>query len=181
MIITLLIKKIDWKSALESLHPDTAWNMLTDILRNGMDLCIPKIKIRSDFQPIGYDSECHRKCKERCHKRYKATDSLQDGLKFASTRKEFRRLVCKKMRDNLYIYEDTNLISKKFWTYVKRASKSNRIPEILTCGNTVSSDTKTKADMLNKFFYEQFSEPSMYDTDICFSTDNEFDINFNPS
>ena len=157
--------------------------MLTDILRNGMDLCIPKIKIRSDFQPIGYDSEYHRKCKEkeRCHKRYKATGSLQDGLKFANARKEFRRLVCKKMRDNLYIYEDTNLISKKFCTYVKRASKSNRIPEILTCGSTISSDTKTKADMFNKFFYEQFSEPSMYDTDICFSTDNEFDIDFNPS
>ena len=85
------------------------------------------------------------------------------------------------MRDKLYIYEDTNLISKKFWTYVKRASKSNRIHEILTCGSTISSDTKTKADMFNKYFYEQFSEPSMYDTDICFSTYNEFDIDFNPS
>ena len=110
------LREIDWKSALESLHPDTAWNIFTDILRNGMDLCIPKIKIRSDFQPIGYDSECHRKCKEkeRCHKRYKATASLQDGLKFASVCKEFRRLVCKKMRDNLYNYEDANLISKNF-------------------------------------------------------------------
>ena len=87
------------------------------------------------------------------------------------------------MRDNLCNYEDTNLISKKFWTYVKRASKPKRIPKILTCGSTISSDTKTKADMFNKFFYEQFSERSMYDTDsdICFSTDNEFDIDFNPS
>ena len=106
---------------------------------------------------------------------------MQDGLKFASARKEFRWLVCKKMRDNLCNYEDANLISKKFWTYVKHASKYTRIPEVLTCGSTISSDTKTKADMFNKFFYEQFSEPSMCDTDICFSTDNEFDIDFNPS
>ena len=85
------------------------------------------------------------------------------------------------MRDNLYNYDDANLISKKFWTYVKHTSKSNRIPEVLTCGSTISSDTKTKADMFNNFFYEQFSEPSTYDTDICFSTDNEFDIDFNLS
>ena len=85
------------------------------------------------------------------------------------------------MRDDLCNYEDANLISKKFWTYVKRASKYTRIPEVLTCGSTISSDTKTNADMFNKLFYEQFSEPSMYDTDICFSTDNEFDIDFNPS
>ena len=35
--------------------------------------------------------------------------------------------------------------------------------------------------MFNTFFYEQFSEPSTYDTDICFSTDNEFGIDFNAS
>ena len=139
--------------------------------------------IKSDLQPIGYDSECHRKCKEkeRYHKRYKATGSLQDDLKFATARKEFKMLVSKKMRENLYDYEDTNLLSKKFWTYVKRTSKSKRLPEILTSGSKISSDTKTKADMFNKFFYDQFSEPSIYNTDICFSRDNEFDIDFSPS
>ena len=106
---------------------------------------------------------------------------MQDGLKFATARKEFKKLVSKKMRENLYDCEDTNLLSKKFWNYVKRTSKSNRIHEVLTSGSSVSSDAKTKADMFNKFFFDQFSEPSTYDTDICFSTDNEFDIDFNPS
>ena len=48
--------------------------------------------LKTEFQPIGYDSECHRKCKEkeRCRKRYKATGSLQDGLKFAAARREFK-------------------------------------------------------------------------------------------
>ena len=177
------LSEIDWESALESSHPDTAWKNFTEILRNGVDLCVPKMMIKSDLQPICYDSECHRKCKEkeRYYKRYKATGSLQDGLKFSTARKEFKMLVSKKMRENLYDYEDTNLLSKKFWTYVKRTSKSKRLPEILTSGSKISSDTKTKADMFNKFFYDQFSEPSIYNTDICFSRDNEFDIDFSPS
>ena len=84
-------REIDWKSALESSHPDTAWNNFIEILRSGIDLCVPKIMLKSEFQPIGYDSECHRKCKEkeRCHKSYRSTGSLQDGLKFATARKEF--------------------------------------------------------------------------------------------
>ena len=103
--------------------------------------------LKSEFQPIGYDFECHRKCKEkdRCHKRYKATGSLQDGLKFATACKEFKKLVGKKMRENLYDCKDTNLLSKKFWNYVKRTSKFNRIPEVLTSGSRISSDTSTTA------------------------------------
>ena len=35
--------------------------------------------------------------------------------------------------------------------------------------------------MFNKFFYDQFSEPSIYNTDITFESDNDFDIDFSPS
>ena len=175
--------KIDWQSTLECLHPDTAWNSFVTILKYRMVRHIPTITLKSESQPIWYDFECHRKCKEkeRYHKKYKRTGSLHDGLKFTTARKEFKKLVNQKMRENLYDYEDTNLLSKKFWTYVKRTTKSNRIPEIVCRGSSISSDTKTKADMFNKFFYDQFSEPSIYNTDITFESDNDFDIDFSPS
>ena len=113
--------KIDWQSTLECLHPDTAWNSFVTILKYQMVRHIPTITLKSESQPIWYDSECHRKCKEkeRYHKKYKRTGSLHDGLKFTTARKEFKKLVSQKMRENLYDYEDTNLLSKKFWTYVK--------------------------------------------------------------
>ena len=47
--------------------------------------------------------------------------------------------------------------------------------------SNISSDAKTKANMFNKFFHDQFSEPSIYNADISFDTDNEFDIDFSPS
>ena len=177
------ITEIDWPSILESLHPDTAWNSFTTILKTLTERHIPTITIKSESQPIWYDSEIHRKCKEkeRYHKKYKRTGSLEDGLKFATARKDFKKLVNQKMRDNLYGFEDTNLLSKKFWTYVKRTSKTSRIPELVCRGSNTCNDTKGKADMFNKYFSDQFSEPSLYNTDISFGTDNEFDIDFSPS
>ena len=175
------LTEIDWSSILESMHPDTAWNNFATILKHQMNRHIPTIILKSESQPIWYDSECHLKCKEkeRHHKKYKRTGSLQDGLKFATARKDFKKLVSQKMRENLYDYEDRNLLSKKFWSYVKRTSKSKRIPEIVCRDSNISSDAKTKANMFNKFFHDQFSEPSIYNIDISF--DNEFDIDLSPS
>ena len=36
-----------------------------------------------------------------------------------------------------------------------------------------------KAELFNNYFYEQFSGPSNYNTDINFSNDQVFDIDFN--
>ena len=36
-----------------------------------------------------------------------------------------------------------------------------------------------KAELFNNYFYEQFSGPSNYNTDINFSNDQIFDIDFN--
>ena len=37
----------------------------------------------------------------------------------------------KKIRDNLYGTEDSDIITKKFWSHVKNTTKSSRIPEIV--------------------------------------------------
>ena len=74
------------------------------------------------------------------------------------------------MRDNLYnSTENNNLISKKFWSYVKSTSMS--------LDSSVSSNAETKANLFNQYFFQQFSEVSDYDIDINFENDTEFDIN----
>ena len=55
------------------------------------------------------------------------------------------------------------------------------IPEVLKHNNVISSDNLTKANMFNKYFFEQFSSSSTYDVDIDFSTDDLFNIDFNCS
>ena len=71
------------------------------------------------------------------------------------------------------------MLTKKFWSHVKSASKNARIPETIYLKGKSSSDTKVKADMFNKFFFDQFSEGSNYNIDICFQSDNNFDIDCN--
>ena len=82
------------------------------------------------------------------------------------------------MRANL-CGSNRSTLTKKFWSHVKSASKNTRIPATIYLRGKSSSDTKVKADMFNKFFFDQFSEGSSYDTDICFQADNDFDIDFN--
>ena len=68
-----------------------------------------------------------------------------------------------KIRDNLSCSSDNNVITKKFWSHVKSKTKCGRIPEVLKHNNSISSDNVTKANMFNKYFYDQFSKLSFYE------------------
>ena len=74
--------------------------------------------------------------------------------------------------------EDTNLISKKFWSYLKSTSKSSRIPESVQYGSRFRSEPADQADIFNEFFSNQYSEPSNYDVSIQYAYDGRFDIDF---
>ena len=75
--------------------------------------------------------------------------------------------------------QNRNNLTKKFWSYIKSTSKSTRIPELVYLNGKTSSDSKTKTDMFNEFFYNQFTETSQYDVNISFDTGSNFDIDFN--
>ena len=170
------ISHVDWNSILNNSNPDNVWTNFKSTLTHLMDLHIPKITIKSKFKPPWFDAECYEKCreKERLHTKFKRSKALNDEIKFATCRREFKSLMRKKIRDNLYCTDDNNIITKKFWAHVKNTSKSCRIPEIVRYQSEISSNTITKANMFNKFFYDQFSEPSTYDIDISIDTNEEY-------
>ena len=147
---------IDWTSLLDYHEPESAWTNFSDTLKQHMQRHIPIITVKSKFKLFWFDAECHRKCreKEKLHKKFKRSNNLSDKLKFATSRKEFKKLIERKMRDNLCNEEDPNLISKKFWSHVKSSSKTQRIPEVLHHGSNISNETKVKANMFNKFFFD---------------------------
>ena len=150
------LNNVDWLSILDCLEPDTAWSKFKEILNNLQELHIPKVTIKLTSQPPWFDTECYVKCreKERLHKKFESTKSVNDGLKFASCRREFKNLVRSKMRDNLCCSRDNNIITKKFWSHVKSKSKSSRIPEIIKNNDSISSHNVTKANMFNKYFFD---------------------------
>ena len=170
------LSNVDWISLMNNCDPDTAWINFKSTLTHLMDLHIPKITVKSNSKPPWFDAECYEKCreKERLHKKFKRTKTLNDEMKFTTCRREFKSLMRKKIRDNLYCIDDNNIITKKFWAHVKNTSKCYRIPEVVRYKNEISSNTITKANMFNSFFYNQFSEPSTYDIDIGLDTEEDY-------
>ena len=105
---------------------------------------------------------------------------MKSELKFKTFRREYKTLIKNKMRANLD-YSDRNILTKKFWSHVKSSKNSSRIPEVISYEGVTATDPLAKANMFNKYFYKQFSEPSCYETDIDFTNDSTFDIDFSAS
>ena len=157
------------------------WEFFKGRLFMLIDRYIPTVTVKSDSQPPWFDSEAHDAWREKERLRFKFNQSKTpaDELKYMHSRKCFRQVVAQKRRDNMVDSDDSNLITKKFWAYVKSTSKSTRIPESVQYGNnTIRTNPEEQANLFNEFFCKQFSESSRYDIDIDFSHDYLFDIDF---
>ena len=65
------------------------------------------------------------------------------------------------VRDNMVDSEDTNIITKKFFSYVKSTFKSNRIPECVSNEKQQRYAPKDQAELFNDFFSSIFPCPSL--------------------
>ena len=122
------------------------------------DRYIPKVTIKSEFQPPWFDGELHDACrkKERLRAKFKNSGLLRDELKFTASRKRFKRLSSNKIRENLFNDDDPALITKKFWSHVKYQSSSCRIPNCVSYSGQLGFQAKDQAELFNKFFYDHF-------------------------
>ena len=174
------LDRVDWESELNTKEPDISWMNFKSILSKIIDKHVPMVNIKTEFKSPWFDSECFQKCKEKekLHREFKTNKCPKTEMKFKLCRKEFKNLVKTKMRANQWDSK-RNRLAKKLWSHIKSASKNTRVPETIYLGGKSSSDTKVKADMFNRFFFDQFSEASNYDIDISFESDHNFDIDFN--
>jgi hypothetical protein len=173
------LRQTNWNSIINC--PDNGWERFKAHLFFLVDMFIPTITIKYDSkQAPWFDSEayCAWRKKEQCRTKYNRTKSLSDGLKYALARKTFKQVLAQKKRDNMVDSEDTNIITKKFWSYVKAVSKSSRIPDCLKRGDIIRHEQIDQANLFNDFFCDQFSDPSSYDIDIDSTDDSRFHINF---
>ena len=85
------------------------------------------------------------------------------------------------MRDNFMDEENSNLITKKFWSFVKSNSNSHRIPEVVHLHDVHRSVPSEQAELFNNYFYSQFSEGSLYDVELNHTRyDGTPEIDFDP-
>ena len=60
------------------------------------------------------------------------------------------------MGDNFEDEDDSGLIIKKFWSYVKTTANSTRIPELVYLENTFKSNTLDQSELFIRFFTISF-------------------------
>ncbi len=175
---------VDWESELAG-DIETAWGSFNQIFFSIVNQHIPKIKIGGQSQPPWFDAEAHQLCrkKERLHTEYKNTKEpelrTKRYLKFSTCRRKFKDLVETKMGSSFEDNDDPNLITKKFWSYVKATSRNTRIPEMIHNEGIFKTKPIEQSVMFNSFFYQQFSEQSNYDTPVEIDpNDNQFNIDF---
>ena len=70
------------------------------------------------------------------------------------------------------------LITKKFWSHFKYQSNCCRIPYCVSYSGKLRFKPKDQVELFNSFFFNQFSDPLLYDTDISYANDVDFDIDF---
>ena len=90
---------------------------------------------------------------------------------------KYRKLV--KEKEANYLLQDSNgsSLSKKLYQKISSLSHSSRIPDLMHHNDKISSNPIIKANMFNKFFCDQFSEPSSYDIEIDFHRNHANDCN----
>ena len=175
---------VNWDSLLLSNDDiELAWSRFKNKLFLITDRHIPKIKVDNSSQPPWFDSETHNLCrdKERLRFRYKQSKAMEHYVQYSDCRQKFKRLVQQKMRDNFNnVEDDSSLITKKFWSYVKSSSNGHRIPEIIHLDDVYRTDPAEQAELFNNYFYRQFSEQSTYNIQIQHNRHNRSDdIDFN--
>ena len=172
------LQHTDWDALLNCTEPEIGWKKLKDKLFNVTDKYVKKCSVKTDGQDPWFDSDCYdawRK-KIRLHKDRHKSDRAE--IAFTLARKNFKNVVAQKMRETLNESDDSALITKKFWSYVKSKTASQRIPEFVSFKGIVRNCPEDQANLFNEFFFEQFSEASIYDIDIDYSNDWRFDIEF---
>ena len=58
------------------------------------------------------------------------------------------------MRSNLCDPSNPNVLTKKFWSYVKSNSNTSRIPTNVYHAEVHANDDVNQAELFNAFFYE---------------------------
>ena len=172
------LQHTDWDALLNCTEPEIGWKKFKDKLFNVTDKYVKKCSVKTDGQDPWFDSDCYDAWRKKIRLHNDRHKSDRAEIAFTLARKNFKNVVAQKMRETLNESDDSALKTKKFWSYVKSKTASQRIPEFVSFKGIVRNCPEDQANLFNEFFFEQFSEASIYDIDIDYSNDWRFDIEF---
>ena len=178
------LARVPWDSVLRNNNIDTSLDIYESIFSSICDRHIPKVTLKTSFQPPWFDTELDSMCKKKNKLLTKFRSVVDPDTKnkineeIKKVRKNIRKANTRKKLDNVVNNDDPALIKKKFWSFFKATSNSCRIPETIHYGAKFRSNNLDIGNLFNKYFSDQFSSPSKYDIEIDFSNDMFKDTKF---
>ena len=167
------LARVDWDHLLNHNDIHVSWECFKSKFLCLCDKHIPKISVTDGYQPPWFNAEVFRlsKKKEHVRKLYKISKNYGHYRKYSTLRKELKLLIKSKMKSNFDDDLSPKIISKKFWSYIKSCTKSNRLPDKMYLKDRTRNTREGIANLFNEHFQNRFSDCSRYDIGIDFTND----------
>ena len=164
-----VLSHIPWELGHVPDDVNTSLSNWCESLNSAVNDHIPKRIFRCVHDPPWINKEVLPLLKQKNIQRKKSRTSRNpvDIAKFKQLRRESKILIAKKKRDQANklkksVFENP----KRFWSYVKSSTRSSQSPNFLRNGQTYTTDSREKANLLNAFFHSVFNpcdiEPPAY-------------------
>ena len=155
----------DFSTCLQSEDVEFVWSSLKNMIYTGMNLFIPKVRLRRYQYPRWFTPELRHLCKCACTLRKRIskhpTSNQTDKLSL------FEDTLRNKMSTAKSSFE-TNLIRSfagkqncKIYDYIKSLSKSCPIPSSVRLGSSIVTSDLDRASLFNQFFHSVFTRGSL--------------------
>ena len=144
---------------------DEKWTAISDAINKTIEANVPQKLTSARHDVPWFSNELRRlmKTKRRRYNRYRTTGDVRDWEKYRKTRNEvsskLRSAKAKYYGDELGEAIENN--SKAFWTHLKKLRKEDvGVADLKDEAGKLVTDSKSKAEMLNKQFVSVFTNES---------------------
>ena len=160
------LEEIDWNQVLQG-DFQTCYEKFITILEQCLEGCVPMFKAGKKKKNIYLTTKAIRlkDLKNKLWRRYKKSKCEYDRNRYVQTKNQLRTLTRNlRAQFEALIAGDIKTAPKKFWSYVKsRAKTRSKIPTLKKSNGTCATEAKDKAETLNNFFINNFTEERLDD------------------
>ena len=166
------LSESDFSQCLHSASIENVWQFIKQSIHNGMNLFIPKVKIRSKVQPkwfnpgIRHSLNCLHTLRKKCYLHPTAANLS----KLQSLEHEVKNLMSNaklQFEQNLALHNCPSAIFR----YMKNLTSSSSVPTIVFLDSLCGFSDREKVSMFNTFFHSVFTKSSFQIPPLeeCFS------------
>lgn len=155
---------INYSPLLSSDDVNFIWSSLKSIIYSGMNLYVPKVRLRRYQYPSWFTPELRHlsKCLRTTRKRVSKHPSVYQQHKLSQLEGELHSkiLAAKSSHEANLIHSFAGKYNNKIYDYIRSLSSDNSIPSQVVFNSSAAASDFDRASLFNKFFHSVFTTSS---------------------